>query len=162
VGCTVSSRGSQGWLDEGHASIVAPWKRPRLTPNPALALKDGAIYMTLGTPGGDVQPQSMIQVFLNIVDFGMLPQVAIEAPRITSFNFPNSFWPHTYNPGRTIAESGIYRDVGDDLRALGYSLEETPDFGRLLGSVCCIVRDSKNGVLLGGADARRASHAAGW
>ncbi len=162
VGCTVSSRGSQGWLEEGHPSAVAPRKRPRLTPNPALALRDGEIFMTFGTPGGDVQPQAMLQVFLNIVDFGMLPQVAVEAPRVTSYNFPNSFWPHAYNPGRTIAEERICRESGEALRGRGYKLEEVPDFARMLGSVCCIVRDPESGVLMGGADARRASHAAGW
>ena len=162
VGCAVSSRGSQGWLDEGHPSIVAPGKRPRLTPNPALALKDGEIFMTFGTPGGDVQPQAMLQVFLNVVDFGMLPQAAVEAPRISSYNFPNSFWPHAYNPGRTIAEARICRESGGALRERGYTLDEVPDFARTLGSVCCIVRDPDTGVLMGGADARRSSHAAGW
>ncbi len=162
VGCAVSSRGSQSWLEADHPSAVAPGKRPRLTPNPALALKDGEIFMTFGTPGGDVQPQAMLQVFLNVVDFGMLPQVAVEAPRISSYNFPNSFWPHVYNPGRTIAEARICRESGEALRDRGYKLEEVPDFARTLGSVCCIVRDSKTGVLMGGADARRSSHAEGW
>jgi gamma-glutamyltranspeptidase/glutathione hydrolase len=162
VGCTVSSRGSQSWLEEGHPSVVAPWKRPRLTPSPALALKDGEIFMTFGTPGGDVQPQAMIQVFLNVVEFGMLPQVAVEAQRIATYNFPNSFWPHTYNPGRLIIEERIGRESGDLLKERGYKPEELPDYSRQLGSVCCIVRDPKEGVLLGGADARRASCAAGW
>ncbi len=162
VGCTVSSRGSQSWLEEGHPSVVAPWKRPRLTPSPALALKDGEIFMTFGTPGGDVQPQAMIQVFLNVVEFGMLPQVAVEAQRIATYNFPNSFWPHTYNPGRLIIEDRIGRESGDILKERGYKPEELPDYSRQLGSVCCIVRDPKEGVLLGGADARGASCAAGW
>jgi gamma-glutamyltranspeptidase/glutathione hydrolase len=141
---------------------VAPWKRPRLSPNPALALKDGEIYMTIGTPGGDVQPQAMLQVFLNIVDFGILPQIAVEAPRAASMNFPNSFWPHRYDPGRTFAEARICRESGDAMRGRGYRLEEVPDYSRSLGSVCCIVRDPESGILLGGADARRASSAGGW
>ena len=50
--------------------------------------------MTLGTPGGDAQPQVMLQVFLNHALFGMPPQMAVEAPRAATYNFPNSFWPH--------------------------------------------------------------------
>jgi gamma-glutamyltranspeptidase/glutathione hydrolase len=162
VGCTVSGRGSQSWLEDGHPSVAAPGKRPRLSPNPALALKNGKIFMTFGTPGGDVQPQAMLQVFLNVVDFGMLPQMAVEAPRAASQNFPNSFWPHRYDPGRVVAEERICRESGDALGGRGYFLDEVPDYSRALGSVCCIVRDTQSGVLLGGADARRASSAGGW
>lgn len=162
VGSIVSSRGTQSWLDEGHPSAVAPWKRPRLTPAPALVLKDGDIFMTLGTPGGDVQPQAMLQAFLNITEFGMLPQIAVEAPRVATYNFPNSFWPHQYNPGRTVVEEHIAQEGGEALRERGYELDVLPDFSRQLGSVCCIVKDPKEGLLLGGADARRASSAAGW
>lgn len=162
VGSIVSSRGSQNWLEEGHPSAVAPWKRPRLTPSPALVLKDGGIFMTMGSPGGDVQPQAMLQAFLNIIEFGMLPQMAVEAPRAATYNFPNTFWPHQYNPGRTVVEERIEREGGDRLRERGYKLDVLPDFSRQLGSVCCIVKDPKEGLLLGGADARRASSAAGW
>src|SRR5437870_10802342 len=69
VGCVVSPRGSQGWLDPAHKSVVAPGKRPRLTPAPAMAFKDGRVFMPFGTPGGDVQQQAMLQVFLNATVF---------------------------------------------------------------------------------------------
>jgi gamma-glutamyltranspeptidase/glutathione hydrolase len=82
VGCVISPRGSQGWLDPAHASVVAPGKRPRLTPAPAMALQDGALLMPFGTPGGDVQQQAMLQVLLNVTVFGMPLQEAIEAPRV--------------------------------------------------------------------------------
>ncbi|MBI3127037.1 MAG: gamma-glutamyltransferase [Candidatus Tectomicrobia bacterium] len=162
VGASVSGRGSQSWLDEAHPSSVQPWKRPRLTPAPALVLKDGEFYMTLGTPGGDVQPQAMAQVFLNIAEFGMAPQMAVEAPRGATFNFPNSFWPHEYKPGRAVVEQSIEREAGAELRERGYKLDTWPDFGWRPGSVCCILRDPKTGFLLGGADPRRESYAAGW
>ena len=113
VGCVVSPRGSQGWLDPAHASVVAPGKRPRLTPAPAMAFKDGALFMPFGTPGGDVQQQAMLQVFLNVTVFGMPPQQAIEAPRFASRSFPDSFWPHAYTPGKAEAERRIPRgDAG--------------------------------------------------
>ena len=73
-------------------------KRPRLTPNPAIAFKDGKLFMPFGTPGGDSQCTAMVQMFLNIVEFGMNPQEAVEQPRFVPWNFPNSFWPHTYQP----------------------------------------------------------------
>ena len=59
TGLVVSTRGSQSWAVEGHASAVAPGKRPRLTPCPALVFKHGKPFMPLGTPGGDVQCQAM-------------------------------------------------------------------------------------------------------
>ncbi|MBI2177071.1 MAG: gamma-glutamyltransferase [Candidatus Tectomicrobia bacterium] len=162
VGAAVSGRGSQSWLEEAHPSSVQPWKRPRLTPAPALVMKDGQFHMTLGTPGGDVQPQAMAQVFLNIVEFGMAPQMATEAPRGATFNFPNSFWPHEYKPGRAVVEQSIEREAGAELRARGYKLDAWPDYGWRPGGVCCILRDPKTGLLLGGADPRRESYAAGW
>src|SRR5207237_7237686 len=84
VGCVVSPRGSQGWLDDEHPSVVAPGKRPRLTPAPAMAFREGRLFMPFGTPGGDVQQQAMLQVFLNVTVFGMELQRAVEAPRIAS------------------------------------------------------------------------------
>ena len=77
----------QSWSDPTHPCSVAPGKRPRLTPNPALAFKNGKVLMPFGTPGGDVQPQSMLQVFLNVTVFDMDAQTAIEAPRFRELQF---------------------------------------------------------------------------
>ena len=99
LGFIVSSRGSQTWLDPEHPSALAPGKRPRLTPNPALAMRNGKPLMPFGTPGGDVQPQSMVQLFLNVFEFGMDVQQAVEAPRFSTWSFPNSFWPTPITPG---------------------------------------------------------------
>src|SRR3989442_5425120 len=70
VGCVVSPRGSQGWLDPEHPSIVAPGKRPRLTPAPAMAFTGGRLFMPFGTPAGDGQPQAIVHDFLNITEVG--------------------------------------------------------------------------------------------
>ena len=91
LGLCPSSRGSQSWADPGHPSGVAPGKRPRLTPNPAIAMRKGECLMPFGTPGGDVQPQAMLQVFLNIMVFGMDIQQAVEAPRFATYSFPRQF-----------------------------------------------------------------------
>jgi gamma-glutamyltranspeptidase/glutathione hydrolase len=154
VGCVVSPRGSQGWLDPAHPSVVAPGKRPRLTPAPAMALRDGKLLMPFGTPGGDVQQQAMLQVFLNVTEFGMPLQEAIEAPRLASRSFPDSFWPHAYSPGKLEAERRIARDTRDALAALGHEVTEWPEWEWRAGAVCA-VKVGPEGTRWGGADPRR-------
>jgi gamma-glutamyltranspeptidase/glutathione hydrolase len=84
LGMTIYGRSTQSRLEPGHPAEVKPGKRPRLTPNPSMAFKDGKLFMTFGTPGGDQQSQAMLQVFLNVVDHGMTVQQAVEAPRLSS------------------------------------------------------------------------------
>jgi gamma-glutamyltranspeptidase / glutathione hydrolase len=162
LGICPSPRGSQSWGDPDHPSGVAPGKRPRLTPNPALAMRPGEMVMPFGTPGGDVQTQAMLQVFLNINLFGMDVQAAVEAPRFASYSFPSSFEPHAYHPGRLNLEGRLARDTGTALRDLGHKVEWWPDWTWLAGSVCTIRADRKSGVLHGAADPRRPSYAVGW
>jgi len=161
VGCVVSPRGSQGWLTPGHASEVAPGKRPRLTPAPAMLLRAGKVVMPFGTPGGDVQQQAMLQVLLNITAYGMSPQQAVEAPRVATRSFPDSFWPHPYHPGQLDAEVGIPAETRAALAALGHVVVERPDRDWRSGAVCAIVA-RPDGTLMGGADPRRGAHAIGW
>ena len=71
--------------------------------------------MPFGTPGGDVQTQAMLQVFLNIHLFGMEVQEAIEAPRVASYSYPSSFEPHAYHPGLLNMESRIDKATGEAL-----------------------------------------------
>jgi len=161
VGCVVSPRGSQGWLTPGHPSLVGPGKRPRLTPAPALVLRDGRAFMPVGTPGGDVQQQAMLQVFLNVTAHGMRPQQAIDAPRIASRSFPDSFWPHAHAPGVVEAESRLSPETRNALGALGHNMADWPDWDWRAGAVCCVVV-GPDGVLSGGADPRRGALAIGW
>ncbi len=161
VGCVVSPRGSQSWLDPGHPSAVAPGKRPRLTPAPAMVFKDGRLFMPFGTPGGDVQQQAMLQVFLNIAIFGMPPQLAVEAPRVASRSFPDSFWPHPAFPGQLNLEARISPETAEGLAALGHRVERWPELDWRAGAVCGIVV-GPDGTLLAGADPRRGAHAIGW
>ena len=154
VGCVVSPRGSQGWLDPAHASVVAPGKRPRLTPAPAMAFTGGKLLMPFGTPGGDVQQQAMLQVFLNTTVWGMSLQEAIEAPRLASRSFPDSFWPHAYSPGKVEAERRLPRDTRDGLVALGHDVVDWPEWEWRAGAVCG-VKIGPEGTRWGGADPRR-------
>jgi gamma-glutamyltranspeptidase/glutathione hydrolase len=109
-----------------------------------------------------MQPQSMLQTFVNIVDFGMDPQQAIEAPRFGTFSFPDSFWPHAYQPGRLNLEARIPRAVGDDLAARGHDVAWWPEWTRIAGNVCAILVDHGRGTLAAGADARAEAYALGW
>ena len=158
VGCVVSPRGSQGWLDPAHASVVAPGKRPRLTPAPAMAFADGRLFMPFGTPGGDVQQQAMLQVFLNVTVFGMPLQEAVEAPRVASRSFPDSFWPHVMAPGKLEVERRILVATRDALASLGHEVVEWPDWEWRAGAVCA-VQVGPEGTRWTGADPRRGSHA---
>ncbi len=161
LGFIASSRGSQTWLDPQHPSALAPGKRPRLTPNPALAMRDGKPLMPFGTPGGDVQPQSMVQLFLNVMEFGMDVQQAVEAPRFSTWSFPNSFWPHAYHPGLVGVEGRIDANVVSELSRLGHKVEVWDDFTPRMGCLCAVNVDQKRGGRSGGADPRRDGYAMG-
>ena len=162
LGFSLSCRGYQSWLDPGHASGLEPWKRPRLTPNPAIAMKDGKLFMPFGCPGGDAQCQAMVQVFLNIVEFGMDPQVAVEQPRFATWNFPNSFWPHEYLPGRLNLESRLDQILVDELKQLGHDVLASEDWDPMyMGVVGAITVDADTGLIRAGADPRRDTYAIG-
>jgi gamma-glutamyltranspeptidase/glutathione hydrolase len=156
VGCVVSPRGSQGWLDPGHASSVAPGKRPRLTPAPAIAFRDGRLPMPFGTPGGDVQQQAMLQVFFNVALFGMPLQRAVEMPRVASRSFPDSFWPHANSPGKLEVEDRIPADTRETLSGLGHAVALWSDWEWRAGAVCGVLVDA-DGARWCGADPRRGS-----
>ncbi|MCC6534915.1 MAG: gamma-glutamyltransferase family protein [Burkholderiales bacterium] len=162
AGFVASGRGTQSWADPSHPCSVAPGKRPRLTPNPALALKDGRALMPFGTPGGDVQCQSMIQVFLNVNVFGMDVQSAIEAPRFSTYSFPGSFEPHPYFPGLLMMEKRIAAQTGEALAARGHRVDWWDEWTWLAGAPCAIVADQARGILHGGADPRRPAYVLGW
>ncbi len=159
LGITPSGRGSQSRPDPRHPAGVAPGKRPRLTPNPAMLVTDKGGVMPFGTPGGDVQTQAMLQVLLNIMHFGMDPQTAIEAPRVASYSFPSSFAPFEYFPGRLAVEGRIDQATRDELAARGHEVKEWPDYTWLAGSVEAILNDPATGMMGAGADPRRPAYA---
>lgn len=162
TGLSPSTRGTQSWTTLGHASCLAPGKRPRLTPNPALAITPGKWKLPFGSPGGDVQCQAMLQAFLNIVVFGMDPQTAVEAPRIASYSFPDSFEPHHYLPGRLQVEGRISAEILDGLTTRGHDVGRWPDWTWRAGAVCTILANEGSNLFVGGADPRRPSYAVGW
>jgi len=163
VGFIPSNRGSQSRPDPRHPAGAAPGKRPRLTPNPALAIKgNGDQFLPFGTPGGDVQSQAMLQVLLNIFVHGQDVQSAIEAPRFASYSYPSSFAPYDYYPGRLNLEGRFAEEVTAELARRGHQVERWPEWNWLAGAVCAIRADKKRGILEAGADPRRAAYALGW
>ncbi len=162
TGLCPSSRGSQFWLESDHPSSVAPGKRGRLTPNPAIAIKPGEYAMPFGTPGGDVQCQAMLQTLLNITTFGMNPQQAVEAPRFASFSFPNSFMPHSYLPGRLQLEGRLVDGKLDhELTSRGHEVKSWRSWDWKAGAMCIIRQNLNSGILEAGADPRRGCYAIG-
>ncbi len=166
LGFVASPRGSQSWTDPRHPACVAPGKRPRLTPNPAIAVCEGRFVMPFGTPGQDTQTQVMLQVLLNLAVFGMELQAAVEAPRFSSLSFPSSASPLHYVPGRLLVDKELFADVGDALMQRGHRAEQWPDTGNdyfmNVSAACAVMADQVTGVLQGAADPRRPAYAIGW
>jgi gamma-glutamyltranspeptidase/glutathione hydrolase len=159
TGIVPSTRGSQSRPDCRHPSGVAPGKRPRLTPNPAIAVRDDGSVLPFGCPGGDAQVQAMLQFVLNVFHFRMELQEAINAPRFASWSFPNSFAPFDYLPGRLSLESRIDPEVIDELDRLGHDVEVWPRFTREAAAVEAILLDRSTGFLHAGADPRQPASA---
>lgn len=162
LGHVISPRGSQTWLDRSHPGSLVGGKRPRLTPNPAIVTRDGDLVMPFGTPGGDEQTQAMVQVFLNMFEFGMDPQQALEAPRILTYSHPSSFYPHASSPGRLELEHGFAPETVTQLGALGHDARYWDRDILDSCSVCAILVEPRHRTLVGGADPRKDSYAVGW
>lgn len=162
TGLCASPRGSQSWAVAGHAAAIAAGRRPRLTPNPALAIRADGTVMPFGTPGGDVQCQAMLQAFLNVEVFGMELQQAVEAPRFACYSFPSSFEPHAIQSGKLLLEDGIDAGAVERLAAMGHQVGGWGALNWRAGSMCMVRKRGDNGVREGAADPRRPAYALGW
>jgi gamma-glutamyltranspeptidase len=155
AGFFLNNRMAYFGLDADDVNVLKPGKRVRQTINPALALKDGKPYMAFGTPGADTQPQAQMQFFLNVVEFGMNVQQALEAPSIVSTGFRSSYYPHNA-AGTLQAPSTLAKHVLDELAAMGHKLDLTNARG--VGSVKAIIIHPRTGVLMGGVSPTRDSY----
>ena len=160
TGFTLNCRGDYYSLVKGEANAVEPGKRPRSTLQSTLVIKDGEPFAVLGSPGGDDQIMRTMQTLINMVDFGMNIQQAIEAPRWSSRSFPASPFPHTMYPGDLAVEARIPESTRQALGARGHKLRVVP--GWSLGSSAGIVIDPNSGVLSAGADPRVEAYAWAW
>ncbi len=145
--------------DPKDVNVVAPGKRTRQTINPALALKDGKPYLVFGTPGADTQPQTQLQFFLNVVEFGMGVQQALEMPAVISTSFRESRYPQRID-GRLITPASLSKEVQQGLAALGHKLNIRDDRG--VGSVKAILIYPQTNALMGGVSPARDSYVVGW
>jgi len=123
-------------------------------------MKDGAPFAILGSPGGDDQVMRTIQTLINVVDFGMNIQQAIESPRWTTSSFPSSVFPHTMYPGDMAVEARIPEATREALIARGHKLRVAGPWS--LGMNAGIIVDERNGVLSAGADPRVEAYAWAW
>jgi gamma-glutamyltranspeptidase / glutathione hydrolase len=135
-------------LVQGEANAIHPNKRPLSSMVPTIILRDGRLFMLAGSPGGSRIPSSVLQVILNVIDFGMNAQDAVDAPRIH----------HQWQPDKLYLERGISPDTAALLRTRGYNLEQSENV--VLGRVEAIVNDA--GWLHGGSDGRGVGKAAGY
>lgn len=161
TGIIVNCRGCYFWLDPENPNCIDGHKRPRTTPCTFIIMKGDKPYMTLGTPGGDSQPQSNLQVFTNIIDFEMDIQEAVEAPRYCGYSFPRSPWPHREFANRLDLESRINPEVIAVLGDKGHKVDAIAPWGVRNGFTPLMI-DPITGVYCGGADPRKESVVLGW
>ena len=160
LGFIFNCRGDYYSLEAGEANALAPGKRPRSTLQSTLVMKDGQPHMVMGTPGADNQVLLTMQTLLNVIDFGMNVQQAIEAPKWLTRAFPASPFPHTMYPGDLSVESRIPEAVRKVLLARGHKLRVAGAWSD--GSLAAIVVDLKTGVLNAGTDPRTEAYAWAW
>jgi gamma-glutamyltranspeptidase/glutathione hydrolase len=161
TGVLMGQRLQSALTDPNSPNVVAPGKRPRITLTPTLVLKDGEPFMVLSTPGGDNQDQALVQVLLNVIEFGMNPQEAVEAPRFDTQHYVSSFDNHEFLAGVLNVESRIPADVIGQLGSRGHKLKIQSAWGTG-SSPTVIMYDGKSGVISGGADPRRGRYAVAW
>src|SRR5437763_4518777 len=160
LGFIFNCRGDYYSLVPGEANALAPGKRPRSTLQSTLVMKDGKPFMIVGSPGGDDQVFRTMQTLLNVVDFGMNVQEAIEAPRWATRSFPASPFPHTMYPGEMSVEQRVPEAVRTALVARGHKLKVGGPW--TMGSLAAIIVDPKTGVLSAGTDPRVDAYAIAW
>ncbi len=139
TGFPLQNRAALFSREPGHVNVVEPHKRPFHTIIPAMAFKDGEFFMTFGAMGGAVQPQQHVQIFLNVVEFGMDAQQAVEIPRIN------------HDSGLSVTvEPGIDASVLAQLEAWGHDIRRRTTRGGV-GGAQIIIFDRETGAIIGGS-----------
>jgi len=155
TGIPLSTRLQSFVITPGHANQLGAGKRPRVTLSPTIVTKGGKPYLAMSTPGGDNQDQAMLQVLLNIIDFGMTPQEAVESPRFQTEHFYSSFANHEFVPGKLNLEGRMPRSTIEALMSLGHRVNISGEWSN--GSAPTVIQ-FLDGVLNGAADPRRARY----
>ncbi|MBN9350712.1 MAG: gamma-glutamyltransferase family protein [Chitinophagaceae bacterium] len=166
TGVGMSQRMQSFVLDSSYNpfNVVAPGKRPRVTPTPSLAMKDGKPYLAFGVQGGDTQDQNLLQCFLNMVEFGMTVQEASEAPNVNT----DQLWlslggtkidDRKPKPGFLLVNSNTPDWTRKELRKMGYKLSFSE---RTSGPINAIYFDWKHGSLWGVSSNHGEDYGIGW
>ena len=159
AGYLMNNRMVYYFLEPDNVNVLVPGKRTRHTINPALVLKDGKPFMAFGTPGGDTQPQTELQFFLNLIEFGMNVQEALEVPAVITSSFRSSFLPHEA-ANKLRVPTSLPLHVREELAAKGHDLVVRNYRG--VGSVKAILIDLQSGTLMGGVSPTMDSYVIGW
>lgn len=160
TGILLNNRAGRGFtLEEGHPNCIAPGKRTMHTLNCYLVCRDGRPWLVGGTPGGDQQPQWNVQVLSAVLDFGLDPQVAAEAPRF--YSFPGTDPANVGKPFELRIEDRVPEAVRADLARRGHRVVPLGPWGAASG-VQLIQLDAERGVYLAGCDPRARGLALGY
>jgi len=159
LGFMLQNRGALFSLQEGHANVIEPGKRPFHTIIPAFVMKDGKPFMSFGVMGGSIQPQGHVEILVNVIDFGMNIQEAGDAARIRHTGSSQPTDEIMTDGGVVYMESGIGEDVREQLRQRGHNVAtDSIDYG----GYQAIRRDNEEGVYYGASESRKDGQAAGY
>lgn len=140
-------------------NVIEPGKRPRVTLTPGLALKDGRPILSFAVQGGDTQDQNLLQFLLNVVEFGMNVQQAVEAPNVNTFQLRASFGTHESRPGRLLVHQDTPPWVRSKLRDMGYDIITG---ARTSGPINAIWFDREHGTMWGGSSDYGEDYGLAW
>jgi len=161
TGVGMSQRMQSFVLDEAlnPFNVVHPGQRPRATLSPSIALKDGSPFLAFSVQGGDTQDQNLLQFFLNVVEFGMNVQQAVEAHNFISYQMHSSFGAHQSEPGRIEVTNQVPVWVRNELGQMGYRVETVE---RTYSPITAIYFDPENGTMWGGASDYGEDYGVAW
>jgi len=140
-------------------NVIEPGKRPRVSLTPGMALENGVPLLSFAVQGGDTQDQNLLQFLLNVVEFGMDVQQAVEAPNVNTYQLRSSFGAHESRPGRLVVHEDTPPWVRAELRRMGYDLVTAE---RTSGPINAIWFDRQHGTMWGGSSDYGEDYGLAW
>ncbi len=159
LGFILQDRGELFSLEEGHANVYEPHKRPFHTIIPAFITKDGKPWVSFGLMGGATQPQGHAQIVINMIDFGMNLQEAGDAPRILHNGSSQPTGSVMTDGGVLQLETGIDYEVIRELIKMGHKISFNVGS---YGGYQAIMWNAVNKVYYGASESRKDGQAAGY